>query len=66
MTRVGIIGTGWVGSSVAISTLHAGLAQDLLLYDVRTAIVEGGARDLVPVRRCSDRPAGGRSANTMA
>ncbi len=46
MTRVGIIGTGWVGSSVAISTLHAGLAQELLLYDVRTAIAEGEAMDL--------------------
>ena len=43
---MGIIGTGWVGSSVAISTLHAGLAQELLLYDVRTAIAEGEAMDL--------------------
>jgi L-lactate dehydrogenase len=46
VTRVGIVGTGWVGSSVAISTLHAGLAQELLLYDVRTAIAEGEAMDL--------------------
>jgi len=46
VTRVGIIGTGWVGSSVAISTLHAGLAQELLLHDVRTAIAEGEAMDL--------------------
>ena len=33
----GIIGTGWVGSSVAISTLHAGLTQELLLDDARVA-----------------------------
>jgi L-lactate dehydrogenase len=46
LTRVGIVGTGWVGSSVAISTLHTGLAQELLLYDVRTAIAEGEAMDL--------------------
>jgi len=46
VTRVGIIGTGWVGSSVAISTLHAGVAQELLLHDVRTAIAEGEAMDL--------------------
>jgi len=46
VTRVGIIGTGWVGSSVAISTLHAGLAQELLLHDARTAIAEGEAMDL--------------------
>lgn len=43
---VGIIGTGWVGSSVAISTLHAGLAQELLLHDARAAVAEGEAMDL--------------------
>ena len=52
MTRVGIIGTGWVSSSVAISTLHAGLAQELLLYDVRTAIAEGEAMDLAHGAAC--------------
>lgn len=46
VTRIGIIGTGWVGSSVAISTLHAGLAQELLLNDARTPIAEGEAMDL--------------------
>jgi L-lactate dehydrogenase len=46
VTRIGIIGTGWVGSSVAISTLHAGVAQELLLHDERTAIAEGEAMDL--------------------
>jgi L-lactate dehydrogenase len=43
---VGIIGTGWVGSSVAISALHLGLAHELLLHDARTAIAEGEAMDL--------------------
>lgn len=43
---MGIIGTGWVGASVAISTLHAGVAHELLLHDVRTAIAEGEAMDL--------------------
>jgi L-lactate dehydrogenase len=44
--RVGIIGTGWVGSSVAISTLHSGVVDELLLYDVREAVAEGEAMDL--------------------
>ena len=37
VTRVGIIGTGWVGSSVAIALLHAGLTQELQLHDARVA-----------------------------
>lgn len=45
--RIGIIGTGWVGASVAISTLHAGVAGDLLLHDVKESIAEGEAMDLV-------------------
>lgn len=44
--RIGIIGTGWVGSSVAISTLHAGIAHELLLYDINTGVAEGEAMDL--------------------
>jgi len=44
--RVAIIGTGWVGSSVAISTLHLGVADELLLSDVREAVAEGEAMDL--------------------
>lgn len=44
--RVGIIGTGWVGSSVAISTLHSGVADELLLCDQREAVAEGEAMDL--------------------
>ncbi len=44
--RVAIIGTGWVGSSVAISTLQLGVADELLLYDARTEVAEGEAMDL--------------------
>ena len=44
--QVGIIGTGWVGSSVAISTLHSGVADELLLCDLREAVAEGEAMDL--------------------
>jgi L-lactate dehydrogenase len=43
---IGIIGTGWVGTSVAISTLHLGCAQALLLYDKRENVSEGEAMDL--------------------
>ena len=45
-TSVGIIGPGWVGTSVAISTLHAGFAGELLLNDVREDVCEGEAMDL--------------------
>jgi len=44
--RVAIIGTGWVGASVAISTLHQGIADELLLHDVRHEVAEGEAMDL--------------------
>ncbi|MES2880494.1 MAG: L-lactate dehydrogenase [Pseudomonadota bacterium] len=43
---VGIIGTGWVGTSVAISTLHSGAADELWLHDLRGAVAEGEAMDL--------------------
>jgi L-lactate dehydrogenase len=43
---VAIIGTGWVGSSIAISTLHSGVADELLLTDVRAEVAEGDAMDL--------------------
>jgi len=46
IVRVGIVGTGWVGSSVAISTLYSGVAQELLLHDVRPGVAEGEAMDL--------------------
>jgi len=43
---VGVLGTGWVGSSVAISVLHSGVASELLLADVRADVAEGEAMDL--------------------
>src|SRR5688500_14652021 len=43
---VGIIGTGRVGVSAAISLLQAGVAERLLLHDMRSAVVEGEAMDL--------------------
>lgn len=43
---VGIIGTGWVGTSVAISTLQAGAADQLWLHDVNGAVAEGEAMDM--------------------
>ena len=43
---IGIIGTGWVGSSVAISTLHMGVANEVLLNDMRSELAEGEAMDL--------------------
>lgn len=46
MTTVAVVGMGWVGSSVAISTLHAGIATRILLHDTRTEIAEGEAMDL--------------------
>jgi L-lactate dehydrogenase len=45
-TSIGIIGTGWVGSSVAISTLHAAAAQEVLLHDRDGSLAEGEAMDL--------------------
>jgi len=45
-SSIGVIGLGWVGSSVAIATLRSGLAQELLLHDVRSALAEGEAMDL--------------------
>ncbi len=45
-TTVGIIGMGWVGSSVAISLLHAGVMEELLVHDLRLEVAEGEAMDL--------------------
>ena len=45
-TTIGIIGMGWVGSSVAISMLHSGTANQLILHDVRDDVAEGEAMDL--------------------
>ncbi len=44
--RVAIIGMGWVGASVAISTLHAGAADELWLHDLNGDVAEGEAMDL--------------------
>lgn len=46
MITVGIIGMGWVGSSVAISTLQSGVAGRLLVNDIHPEIAEGEAMDL--------------------
>ena len=45
-TSIGIVGTGWVGASVAISTLHAAAAHEVLLHDRNEALAEGEAMDL--------------------
>lgn len=45
-TSVGIIGMGWVGSSVAISLLQSGSVNELLLNDIREGVAEGEAMDL--------------------
>lgn len=37
---------GWVGSSVAISTLHSGLPTELLISDQKPGLAEGEAMDL--------------------
>lgn len=44
--KIGIIGMGWVGSSIAISVLQSGVANELLLNDLRTDLAEGEAMDL--------------------
>jgi L-lactate dehydrogenase len=43
---LGIIGMGWVGSSIAISILHQGLCNELLIADQKKEIAEGEALDL--------------------
>ena len=45
--KIGIVGMGWVGSSIAISVLHSGLARELLLNDLKPGLAEGEAMDLV-------------------
>jgi L-lactate dehydrogenase len=44
--KVGIVGMGWVGSSVAISTLQSGVASELLVCDLKGELAEGEAMDL--------------------
>ena len=43
---VGIVGLGWVGASVAISTLHRGVARHLWVNDVRDGLAAAEAADL--------------------
>ncbi len=43
---IGIIGMGWVGSSVAISILNRGICKNLLVNDLKGEIAEGEAMDL--------------------
>ncbi|WP_420317093.1 L-lactate dehydrogenase [Ekhidna sp.] len=43
--QIGIIGMGWVGSSVASSILHNGICKELLLNDTREGLAEGEAMD---------------------
>ncbi|MTI89361.1 MAG: L-lactate dehydrogenase [Balneolaceae bacterium] len=43
---IGIIGMGWVGSSVAISILHQGLCRKLLVNDINKELAVGEAMDL--------------------
>ncbi|MBW3544899.1 MAG: L-lactate dehydrogenase [Bacteroidetes bacterium] len=43
---IGVIGIGSVGSSVAISILQAGLAEEVLLHDARKEVAEGEAMDM--------------------
>ena len=45
--KIGIIGTGWVGSSIALSLLHTGVASEVILHDAKQPIAEGEAMDLV-------------------
>ena len=44
--KIGIVGAGWVGSSVAVSTLHSGVATELLISDANKELAEGEAMDL--------------------
>lgn len=43
---VGIIGTSWVGTSIAMATLQTGAASELWLHDARAKVAEGEAMDL--------------------
>jgi L-lactate dehydrogenase len=44
--KIGIVGMGWVGSSVAISVLQSGIASEVLVCDARRELAEGEAMDL--------------------
>ncbi len=44
--KIGIVGMGWVGASVAISVLQSGFAEELLVSDVNRDLADGEAMDL--------------------
>ncbi len=44
--KVGVIGTGWVGTSFAYALMIRGLASEIVLVDVRVEKAEGEAMDL--------------------
>jgi L-lactate dehydrogenase len=44
--KIGLVGMGWVGASVAISTLHTGIATELVVNDLKPTLAEGEALDL--------------------
>ena len=44
--KIGVIGMGRVGTSVAVSMLHQGVARELLVHDLHAAVAEGEALDL--------------------
>jgi L-lactate dehydrogenase len=46
-TKIGIVGTGGVGASVALSLLHFGAAGELILNDANQDDAEGEAMDLL-------------------
>jgi L-lactate dehydrogenase len=44
--KIGIVGMGYVGSSVAISVLESGIASELMVSDINRELAEGEAMDL--------------------
>lgn len=46
MTKIAVIGTGFVGSSYAYTVLNQGLANELVLIDINKKKAEGDAMDL--------------------
>jgi len=61
-TSIGIVGTGWVGSSVAISTLHNTAAQEVLLHDLNGA---GAGEVIAPALDDTERVALAHSAEVL-
>ncbi|HTJ40513.1 MAG TPA: hypothetical protein VL463_00395 [Kofleriaceae bacterium] len=44
--KIGVIGMGRVGTSIAVSILHQGVARELIVTDVQARVAEGEALDL--------------------